>query len=238
MDFRILHFSASFYIELLIFVVNLYEAAILGQCWLVRCDGSSVSQHAIHLVTLIVDARSLSQVLHTKFNQKGEPGIRYTLHKGYPQNRRENGCLENDLKLEPTFWGDQPPKYPIRDPLLPAEEQNRDRMRWQKEQERQQTAYEYVFCVCLLFILVWSLVKSGRGKKPASWLWNHLTCYGMKPIMNIGLFWQAILSEQRKVPFFFTNRWNSSKSSVLLANIKASWRYKRQLKDPEVDKEK
>ena len=98
MDFRILHFSASFYIELLIFVVNLYEAAILGQCWLVRCDGSSVSQHAIHLVTLIVDARSLSQIHHTKFNQKGEPGILYTLHKGYPQNRGENGCLENDIK--------------------------------------------------------------------------------------------------------------------------------------------
>ena len=98
MDFRILHFSASFYIELLIFVVNLYETAILGQCWLVRCDGSSVSQHAIHLVTLIVDARSLSQIHHTKFNLKGEPGILNTLHKGYPQNRRENGCLETDIK--------------------------------------------------------------------------------------------------------------------------------------------
>ena len=156
MDFRILHFSASFYIELLIFVVNLYEAAILGQCWLVRCDGSSVIRHAIHLVTLIVDARSLSQIHHTKFNQKGEPGIFYTLHKGYPQNRRENCCLENDLKLEPTFWGDQPPKYPIRDPLLPAEEQNRDRMRWQKEQERQLMNMFSVYVYCLFWYDHWS----------------------------------------------------------------------------------
>ena len=212
-DFRTeQNFSASFCIELLIFVVNLYETAILGQCWLVRCDGSSVSRHAIHLVTLIVDARSLSQIPQTKFNQKGKPGILYTVHKGYLQNRRENGCLENDWKLEPTFRGDQPPKYP-KYPLLLAEEQNRDRMGWQKEQDNRQLMTMFsVYVYCLFWYDHWSN-RGGERNLPGD-------CETISHATEWNQFWtsdffgrQSFLSSVR-FPFFFTNRWNSSKSSV------------------------
>jgi len=43
----------------------------------------------------------------------------------------------------------------------------------------------------------------------------------MKPILNIGLFWQAILSEQRKVPFFFYQQVEQFKEQRITGKYKS-----------------